>query len=85
MRGGSLQIFTTGFQAYSNLETIGAARFYQTAIAPVNLKVTIDPYAAVGDPIFTVDGRIRFSDLPAFSAGLSPGDVWNNAGALNIV
>jgi hypothetical protein len=31
------------------------------------------------------NGRVNMSSLPTSSAGLSAGDLWNNAGVINIV
>lgn len=46
----------------------------------------LDQHLAQGNARRRILGtNINLSDLPTSATGLRPGDVWNNAGVLNIV
>ena len=68
--------------------------FYITGVDNLFLGTTSDgntlvgiyqgPFVSIGCPM-DLQGKLNIQNLPTSSAGLNPGDVWNNGGVLNIV
>ena len=75
-------VITTRTHSFTAASTITDAATFAIMGAPIagtNATIT-NAYS-----LWSQAGKIRFQGLPTSAAGLQAGDLWNNAGVLNIV
>lgn len=90
-RNSGNYVLADGASATINFQVGGAVQAQISNVAGANRYITLGGSNGGNSTLgtsaggLTISARLRLSNLPTSSAGLSAGDIWNDAGTLKIV